>query len=76
MQTPVRNRLSSENLHSLMYLRSNLRLQQKRKDPKFAEKVAQWVATSGLDDESLQHVEESEPVAVTTSSQALVVVDE
>lgn len=76
VQTPVRNRLSSENLNSLVYLRSNLRLQQKRKDPKFAEKVAHWVATSGLDDESLQHVEESESVAVTTSFQAVVVVDE
>ena len=40
-----------------------------------AEKVAQWVETSGLDDESIQHVAENGPVAVTTASQAVVVID-
>ena len=45
-----------------------------RKDPKFAEKVAPWVKTSDLD-ESIQHVAESEPVAMTTASQAVVVIN-
>jgi len=56
VQTPKRCRLSSEHLDNLGYLRSNLRLQQKRLDAKYAEQVAQWVEVDALDDETVQHL--------------------
>lgn len=56
VQTPKRNRLSTENLDSLVYLRSNLRLQQKRKDKNYEEQVAQWIETNAIDDETVQHL--------------------
>jgi hypothetical protein len=56
VQTPKRCRLSSEHLDNLVYLRSNLRLKQKRLDPKYAEQVAQWFEIDALDDETVQHL--------------------
>jgi hypothetical protein len=56
VQAPKRCRLSSENLDNLVYLRSNLRLKQKRLDAKYAEQVAQWVEMDALDDDTVQHL--------------------
>ena len=41
---------------NLVYLRSNLRLKQKRLDAKYAEQVAQWVEIDALDDDTVQHL--------------------
>ena len=76
VQTPKRNRLSSDNLNSLVYLRVNLRLQQKRTDPNFAERVAQWVETSALDEESVEAVVDSETVSTETTLRSVVLIDE
>jgi hypothetical protein len=43
VQTPKRVRLLHGTLNDLVFARSNLRLIQKREDPNFKEKVAEWV---------------------------------
>lgn len=52
VQTPKRGRLSSKTLNDLVYLRVNLRLQQKCIDTNFAERVAEWVETTAVDDDN------------------------
>ena len=52
VQTPKRNRLSSKTLNDLVYLRVNLRLQQKRIDTGYADKVAEWIETAAVDDDT------------------------
>jgi len=76
VQTPKRCRLSSKHLDNLVYLRSNLRLQQKRLDAKYAEQVAQWVEIDALDDETVQHLAEYLDVPVQAQQDVIAVVDE
>lgn len=51
VQTPKRNRLSSRTLNDLVYLRVNLRLQQKRIDTNYQEKVAEWIKAEAVADD-------------------------
>ena len=43
VQTPKRNRLRAKVLHSLVFVRSNLRLQQVRSDPAYKQALQQWL---------------------------------
>jgi broad-specificity NMP kinase len=51
VQTPKRNRLSSRTLNDLVYLRVNPRLQQKRIDTNYQEKVAEWIEAEAVADD-------------------------
>lgn len=76
VQTPKRNRLNYKTLEDLVYVRLNLRLQQKHSDPKYKDKVAEWVESAEIaaesdaevsdspesDDEVVQQIEELEDV--------------
>lgn len=44
VQTPKRTRLQSKTLKCLVYLRSNLRIQQRAKDPEYKQALAAWEA--------------------------------
>jgi hypothetical protein len=58
VQTPKRTRLEPTTLNSLVYLRSNLRLLQKRTDPTFSKTVAAWVEETADVEEVEETVEE------------------
>jgi hypothetical protein len=67
VQSPRRNRLSSKTLNDLVYLRVNLRLQQRRVDSNFANTVAEWVETTAVDDDiELDDEEAQEPTVSVT----------
>lgn len=63
VQSSKRNRLSSRMLNDLVYVRSNLRLQQSRIDPDFKETVAEWVRMAEVDgvsdDEQYTHEQDA-----------------
>ena len=64
VQTPKRDRLGSKVLNDLVYTRVNLRLQQKRRDPNFKDKVAEWIESTavesdeGSDEEAVEVADE------------------
>ena len=70
VQTPKRNRLKHRHpLTDLVYVRLNLRLQQKKADPTFRDKVAEWVQTSAVDEGAVSEASDAdegttEPVEV------------
>jgi hAT family C-terminal dimerisation region len=49
VQTPKRNRLASKTLNDLVFLRVNLRLQQRLIDIRYADTVAEWIETTAVD---------------------------
>lgn len=57
VQTSKRTRLTSEHVNDLVYLRANLRLQQKRVDKNFAESVAQWVEDTAVEEDNVESVD-------------------
>ena len=60
VQTPKRNRLNHKTLTDLVYVRLNLRLQQKHSDPKYTDQVAEWVETAEVAVESGDEVSDVE----------------
>jgi hypothetical protein len=50
VQSPKRNRLNSQTLNDLVFLRVNLRLQQRGIDTSYAERVAEWIESAAVDD--------------------------
>ena len=60
VQTPKRNRLNHKTLVDLVYVRLNLRLQQKHTDPKHKDKVAEWVESAEVAVESGDEVSDVE----------------
>ena len=49
VQTPKRNRLHVKTTEDLVHVRVNLRLQQKHRDSKFKQRVAEWIDTAAVD---------------------------
>lgn len=54
VQTSKRTRLTTEHTNDLVYLRGNLRVQQKRVDTNFAQSVAQWVEETAEEESESQ----------------------
>jgi hypothetical protein len=65
VQTPKRNRLSSKTLNDLVYLRVNLRLQQRLTDTNYSVNVAEWVEASAVDSDVDVDDSDSEEAATT-----------
>jgi hypothetical protein len=74
VQTPKHTRLTSEHLDNLVYLRTNVRLQRNCTDSSFTERVAQWIDSSALDDDS-EAVVYSATVSAAATPQDVVVID-
>lgn len=49
VQTPKRNRLHTKTMDDLVYVRVNLRLQQQKRDPKYKEKVVEWMDITAVE---------------------------
>jgi len=81
VQTPKRNRLSSKTLNDLVFVRVNLRLQQKQNDPNYKALVAEWVdadamaAESDNDDEAANDINIDADVEADVAEEVVVVAD-
>ena len=60
VQTPKRNRLASKTLNDLVFLRVNLRLQQRLTDTNYADTVAEWIETTAVDSDSVSDSEDDD----------------
>ena len=49
VQAPKRTRLQSKTLNDLVFVRVNLRLQQKQRDPKFKDVVTEWIKSNEVE---------------------------
>ena len=70
VQTPKRNRLASKTLNNLVFLRVNLRLQQKLKDPNYAETVADWIETTAVQSDADSEDDDTETATPPTAAHA------
>ena len=57
VQTSKRTRLTSEHVNDLVYLRGNLRVQQKHVDKHFAQSVAQWIHETAVEEVESQNMQ-------------------
>ena len=62
VQTSKRTRLTSEHVNDLVYLRANLRLQQKRVDTTFAQSVAEWMDDTAVEEVDVDTVDDQSEV--------------
>jgi len=62
VQTSKRTRLTSEHVNDLVYLRANLRLQQKRVDTNFAQSVAEWMDDTAVEEVDVDTVDDQSEV--------------
>jgi hAT family C-terminal dimerisation region len=70
VQTPKRNRLASKTLNNLVFLRVNLRLQQKLKDLNYAETVADWIETTAVQSDADSEDDDTETATPPTAAHA------